>query len=38
MALYEVLTLMCAAREGAVSRVGGVMPSKGDGGQSTDTH
>jgi len=27
-----------AAREGAVFRVGGVMPSKGDGGGATDTH
>lgn len=28
---------MCAAREGAVFIVGGVMPSKGDGGWATDT-
>lgn len=26
-----------AAKEEAVFRVGGVMPSKGDGGQATDT-
>lgn len=27
-----------AAKEEAVFRVGGVMPSKGDGGRATDTH